>query len=164
MSTRKSGIVALLPLALALAACGGEAPDDSNVAVDGNVSAAEAANAEIETLPPSETSDSADGPAPAGAGSIPAQFHGRWGMVAADCEPGRPDAKGLITIDETSLRFYESRAVLKQQRPAIATSFAGLFAFTGEGMNWEKVETLTRAGETLKRADDEGSYTYQQCA
>ncbi len=55
-------------------------------------------------------------------------------------------------------------ATLKEQRPAIATSFAGLFAFTGEGQNWEKVMTFTRTGDTLKRAEESGTFTYRRCA
>ncbi len=85
-------------------------------------------------------------------------------MVPADCEPGRSDAKGLITIGEKTIRFYESTATLKEQRPAIATSFSGLFGFTGEGQTWQKVMTLTRTGSTLKRAEEEGNFTYKRCA
>ena len=39
----------------------------------------------------------------------------------------------------------------------------GLFGFTGEGQTWEKVMTFTRTGETLKRAEEDGSYTYKRC-
>ena len=84
-------------------------------------------------------------------------------MVAADCEPGRSDAKGLLVIGDKTLRFYESVGTLKEQRPAIATSFAGLFAFTGEGQSWQKVITFTRTGDTLKRAEKDGTFTYQRC-
>ncbi len=158
-----------LSLALLISACQQPA-DDSNIAIDNGVNAAEAANAEIETLPPSETS----APAPAngvgearvtpGAARVPLQYRGRWGMVAADCTSTRGDNKGLITIDEGTVKFYESVATLKEQRPAIATSFSGLYAFAGEGQTWEKVVTLTRTGSTLERADEEGSYTYTRCA
>jgi hypothetical protein len=167
-------ILGIAPLfALALAACDQQPADDSNITIDETVNAAEAANAEIETLPPSETAGPpANGavnavnpvPEPGAAVSIPAQYRGRWGMVAADCEPGRSDAKGLMVVEATRLSFYESRAKLLEQRPAIATSFSGLFAFTGEGQNWQKVQTFTRTGDTLKRADDEGSYTYTRCS
>ena len=51
--------------------------------------------------------------------------------------------------------------ILKEQRPAIATSFAGLFAFSGEGQNWEKVMTFTRTGDTLKRGRG-GGHLYLQ--
>jgi hypothetical protein len=185
MTIQNLGIAALL--AFGAAACSASDADDSNIAVDETVNAAEAANAEIEVLPPSEAGGNASLPAsetgtPNGNGAgnsvstpappplarpanvIPAQYHGRWGMNANDCDPRRSDAKGLITINGGTMRFYESVATLREQRPAIATSFSGLFGFTGEGMNWSKVQTLTRTGDTLKRADDEGTYTYRRCA
>ena len=157
--------------ALALTACSNQA-DDSNIAIDDGVNAAEAANADIETLPPSEgngvnTAPSTNATAPdAGTTTvIPAQYRGRWGMNRNDCDPKQADAaKGLVDIGDTSMKFYESRATLKEQRPAIATSFSGVFAFTGEGQEWTRVQTLTRTGNTLKRADDEGTYTYTRCA
>lgn len=152
-------------LALALAAC--QQNDPNNIAIDdGN-----GLNSDVETLPPDETvtetnSDNAAAPVPpdAASASIPAQYHGRWGMVAADCTSTKGDNKGLITIAGTTIKFYEATATLKEQRPAIATSFSGLFAFTGEGQNWEKVMTFTRTGDTLKRAEETGTFTYQRCA
>jgi hypothetical protein len=149
--------------ALALSACSNQA-DDSNIAVDNSVNAAEAANADIEVLPPSEGNGTA-APAPAAAPNvIPPQYRGRWGMNANDCDPAQDfAAKGLIDIGERTIKFYESRATLKAQKPAIATSFAGDFAFTGEGHEWTRTVTLTRTGDTLKRADDEGSYIYTKC-
>ena len=166
---------ALLPAALiafALTAC--RQQTDDNIAIDET----NTANAEIETLPPDETASNdaalneaddagSEQPSPPGtpeASLIPSQYRGRWGMVAADCEPGRSDAKGLLTIGEKTLNFYESVGTLKEQRPAIATSFAGLFAFTGEGQSWQKVITFTRTGDTLKRAEKDGTFTYQRCS
>lgn len=151
-------------LSLALVACQQGSPD--NIAID-NVAELN----DLTTLPPDDAADNgvvgndaaANAVAPA-ATQIPAQYRGRWGMVAADCTSTRGDAKGLIDVSEASIKFYESRATLKEQRPAIATSFAGLFGFTGEGQTWEKVVTFTRTGDTLKRADDEGSYDYKRCA
>ena len=95
---------------------------------------------------------------------IPAQYQGRWGMVPADCTSTHGDAKGLMTIGDTSIKFYESTATLTERRPAIATSFSGLFAFRGEGQAWEKVMTFTRTGNSLKRADKDGDFTYRRCA
>ena len=168
----KPAMVGSAALALALAACQPPA-NDSNIAIDNK---ATSATAEIEALPPSEQggapvefdsgSSSADGKnvaAPA-ASVIPAQYRGRWGLVAADCTSTRGDNKGLITIADKTIRFYESTATLKAQRPAIATSFSGEYGFTGEGQSWDKIVTLTRTGDTLQRADDEGRYTYQRCA
>ena len=176
MTQRNLPLPALL--ALALAACQQPA-NDSNIAIDNGINAAEVAEADIETLPPSETSgppaSNEAGPATIvneaeDSGSedpkqafFPAQYRGRWGMVAADCTSTRGDAKGLITIGDTTVKFYESLGSLKEQRPAIATSFAGLFAFTGEGQKGDKVMTFTRTGDTLKRADEEGSFTYKRC-
>ena len=163
-------------LALAIAAC--QQSDENNIAIDetNNFAAAE-----METLPPSEESGDpniinglneaddagSEQPSPPGtpeAGMIPDQYRGRWGMVAADCDRNRSDAKGAITIGEKSIIFYESRAMLKERRPAIATSFSGQFDFTGEGQTWQRVMTFTRTGNTLKRADEEGNYTYTRCA
>ena len=70
----------------------------------------------------------------------------------------------LKTIDGKTVKFYEAVATLKEQRPAIATSFAGQFDFTGEGQNWQKVMTFTRTGDALKRAEEEGTFTYKRCA
>jgi hypothetical protein len=95
--------------------------------------------------------------------TIPAQYRGRWGMVPADCDPGRSDNKGLLTIGDRTLRFYESLGTLKEQRPAIATSFSGLYDFEGEGETWEKVIVFTRDGNTLTRAEDGQRYTYTRC-
>lgn len=143
--------VALLPaalLAFAIAAC--QQDDPNNIAIDDTNGAMDNAVANSVTAEPTAT-------------TIPAGFHGRWGLVAADCTSTRGDAKGLITVADKTIRFYESTATLKEQQPAIATSFAGLYGFTGEGQTWQKVVTLTRTGDTLKRADDEGSYTYKRC-
>ena len=160
--------------ALALAACQQPA-DDSNIAINNEVTAAEAANAAVEALPPSEQAgdpniinglNEADDPGSEdpNVAFIPAQYRGRWGMVAADCTSTRGDAKGLITIADTTIKFYESIANLKERRPAIATSFSGLFGFTGEGQNWQKVMTFTRDDNTLTRAEQEGRFTYTRCA
>lgn len=157
--------------ALALVAC--QQQSDDNIAIDET----NTANAAIETLPPDETAGNeaalnkaddagSEQPSPPGtpeASMIPAEYRGRWGMNAADCDPSRSDNKGLITIGEKTIRFYESTATLKEQRPAIATSFAGLFTFTGEGQSWQKVMTFTRTGDTLKRAQEEGTFTYKRC-
>jgi len=167
--------IAAAVLALALAAC--QQNDPNNIAIDeGN-----SLNGDVETLPPDESSlnnmaggglNEADDagseqPSPPGtpeASMIPGEYRGRWGMVTADCDQSRSDAKGAITIGEKTIRFYEATATLKERRPAIATSFAGLFGFTGEGQNWEKVMTFTRTGNTLKRAEETGTFTYTRCA
>jgi hypothetical protein len=159
---------------LTAAACGGsEAVDDNaenaagldQVVAQANATA-EAVHNQADTTPPApgtnQTAPVLAQPTPGGV--IPASYQGRWGMVPADCTSTRGDAKGLMTIGDTSIRFYESTATLTEQRPAIATSFSGQFAFRGEGQSWEKVMTFTRTGDTLKRAEPEGSFTYKRCA
>ena len=148
---------------LALAAC--QQQDPNNIAIDeGN-----SLNAEIETLPPDEgneetaAANASNVTIPPDGAAIPAQFAGRWGMVPADCTSTRGDAKGLIDIGGQTIKFYEAVATLREQRPAPSESFSGLFAFTGEGQNWEKVMTFTRTGDRLKRADEAGTFTYTRC-
>jgi len=151
---------------LALLAC--QQADPNNIAIDEGSEP----NAQIETLPPDESASDVEAsgnlvvPAPpdAATAAIPAQYHGRWGMVPADCTSTRGDAKGLIVIDGRNIRFYEAVARLEEQRPAIATSFSGLFSFTGEGQQWQKVMTFTRTGDTLRRSEEAGSFTYERCA
>ena len=162
---KQSSVALPALLALALAACQQPA-GDGNIAVDNGTDLA--TSTDDNTAPSLNEADDAgsEQPSPPGtqeAGIIPDQYRGRWGINAADCDQSRSDTKGAITIGERSMIFYESRATLKERRPAIATSFSGLFAFTGEGQEWQKVVTLTRTGDTLRRADDEGNYTYRRC-
>ena len=169
----RTSLLCAAALAAALSACtvNNNAPADNT---DANAASTDPSG-DLTAPPPDVANPGNDGsdnsddgnmtnPPPATAASIPAQYQGRWGMVPADCDPSRADNKGLITIDGKTMKFYESRATLKEQRPAIATSFSGLFAYTGEGQEWTKVETLTRTGDKLKRANDEGSFDYTRCA
>lgn len=168
-------LLATIPIAFVLtaSACGGSEPVDDKaenaagldqVVAQANATA-EAVHENADETPPTPDGSSSEpiSPSPTPGAIIPAQYQGRWGMVPADCTSTRGDAKGLMTIGDTSIRFFESTATLTEQRPAIATSFAGLFAFRGEGQSWEKVMTFTRTGDTLKRADQEGSFTYNKC-
>jgi hypothetical protein len=168
-------LLGLIPLAFVLsaAACGKsepvaeEAENAANLEVvvaEANA-AAEAVHEQADETPPAPGTNQTEpiAPSPTPGDIIPAHYQGRWGMVPADCTTTRGDAKGLITIGDTRIKFYESTATLTERRPAIATSFSGLFAFRGEGQSWEKVMTFTRTGDTLKRADQDGSFTYRKC-
>ena len=166
---------ALLPaalLAFALVAC--QQQSDDNIAIDET----NTANADIETLPPGEIIETNEGAAPGNESvneaeddsenspptiAIPAHYRGRWGRTPADCTAARGFGEGLMTVGANSIQFYESTASLQEQRPAIATSFSGVFSFTGEGETWERVITLTRTGDTLKRAQADGTFTYRRC-
>lgn len=109
-----------MPVLLAVAACDSGTSDD----------AAAPATEPAETTPLAIAA-----PAPTG---IPAAIQGRWGLAAADCEPGRGDATGVLTIDASTLRFYESVGTLDEIEQASESSIRADFDFTGEGMTWER--------------------------
>ena len=174
MTQLKFGSAALI--ALALAACQRPA-DDSNIAIDNGVNAA---NVEVETLPPNDSSAAAQGtPAatPMNEASpaklptqIPAQFHGRWGINRADCTSTRGDDKGLLTINDARLTFYESGGTLDKVIGATASSFDASYGFSGEGQSWDRVERLTRTNDKLRRRTDAAAgqeppvdLTYTRC-
>jgi len=100
---------------------------------------------------------------------IPTGMHGRWGLVPGDCTSTRGDNKGLITVDGSTIKFYESRATLQEVKEASDTRLVGSFAFTGEGQEWtvDEVLELTADG-TLTRSEQgedamAGTLTYSLC-
>lgn len=103
--------------------------------------------------------------APAPDGPIPEAFHGRWGLVPEDCTSTRGDAKGLLTVSGDSLRFYESRATLAHLIGSWPEKLEAEFAFSGEGQEWSKTETLalTASSNTLVRTEDGVEYRYRRC-
>lgn len=100
--------------------------------------------------------------------NIPEQFRGRWGLNAADCRGGAA-AKGLLTIDDSRLIFYESRGVLERIDNWIpANRFTANYGFRGEGQEWERIVTLERTGTRLRRIETGGEegpvdLTYGAC-
>jgi outer membrane lipoprotein-sorting protein len=155
-------------LALALAGCQ-QASD--NIAIDES----NTANADIETLPPDETvtnvenevgNNSAEAQLPTTL-LIPAAFRGRWGMSPADCTSTKGDAKGLIVIDPTSIKFFESKGTLTKVTLNAPENFTGTFAFTGEGQSWTNSQNLklTGSSNTLIRSETDvsQSYSYNRC-
>jgi hypothetical protein len=149
-------------LVLALAAC--QQPNDDNIAIDDTNSL----NAEIETLPPDEGNEETAAANEVGTPLlIPAAFHGRWGMTPADCTSTRGDAKGLITVGDKSIQFFESRGTLTEVALNAPENFTGTFAFTGEGQSWTNSQNLklTGSSNTLVRGETDVSqtYTYKRC-
>lgn len=108
-----------------------------------------------------ETSASAAGPA----AGIPAALHGRWGLGPGDCTSTRGDAKGLLIVGPAELRFYESRAIPAPGVQTSPDSISGNFAFTGEGQEWVKYETLElRDGKLIRtERDPVASFSYVRC-
>ena len=99
------------------------------------------------------------------ASAIPTALHGRWGLTPADCTSNRGDAKGLLTISATELRFYESVAVPAADIEITADSFAGTFTFTGEGQSWSKFQRLGLRDDKLIRTERDpiASFRYVRC-
>jgi hypothetical protein len=163
-------------LLLALAACGGgsEGANTADEEAAGQPTVQQAVpenltddprNEAIPLDPPLPSTSSAAS-TPASLSAFPASFRGRWGLVAADCTPGRADAKGLMEVGPTTLRFYESRATataLTQPRPARVEA---RLAFTGEGQEWTRMNALTLVNDnTLVREerDPATSLRYARC-
>src|SRR3954463_6098102 len=108
--------------------------------------------------------------APAGGTSapsvaIPAALQGRWGLTPGDCTSTLGDAKGLLIVNASELRFYESRAVPARDIQADEDSISGNFDFTGEGQTWSKFESIKLQGRDLVRTETNptASFTYAKC-
>ncbi|MBR9838930.1 MAG: hypothetical protein GYB50_13695 [Rhodobacteraceae bacterium] len=79
-------------------------------------------------------------------------MYGRWGLVPNDCDPTRDDAKGLMEVSVAALTFYESRGLLEEIKEASPTRLDAGFAFSGEGMTWQR-------HMVLELDEDEGTLT-----
>jgi len=135
---------------LALAACERATPDEQPA-----TDPAPAAPQVTTTAGEPNRAPGLDPPAAAGDDAIPAAMQGRWGLVPADCEPGRADAKGLLIVAPRRLEFYESAATLTDINEAAPGNVRAAFAFTGEGMSWQRDMTLAveQGGEVLVRRE-----------
>ena len=118
-----------------------------------------AAPAEAQTQANGSTADTG------AADAIPAALHGRWGLTPGDCTSTRGDAKGLLIVSASSMKFYESRAVPASDAQANRDSITGNFAFTGEGQTWTRFQSLELKGQELVRTESNpvASYTYARC-
>ena len=155
----------LLVTALALAGCGRPDPvaqnQDASSALPDPVSGATASP----TGGPPSNSLSAAPVSSTPASLIPVALHGRWGLTPADCTSTKGDAKGLLAIGPDELRFYESRAGPSPGIQTSPNSVSGNFAFTGEGQEWTKYQTLQVEGSKLVRTERDplASFTYARC-
>jgi hypothetical protein len=96
---------------------------------------------------------------------IPASLRGRWALTPDDCTSTRGDAKGLLVISDTDLKFYESRAVPASDIEIQSDGMSGSFVFVGEGQTWTKFEALKLQGRNLIRTETNptASFTYAKC-
>ena len=149
-------IVALL---VPLAAC-----DPPNTADEQNEAAAAIAAAPraARGLPESKPSD-----VPVLAGHFPPAMLGRWGLVSADCDVSRGDAKGLLTIGPDTLKFYESTGTIAKLDAPSSYKVTAKLSFNGEGQTWQRVTTLelVMADTHLVRSEvnPTESYRYEKC-
>lgn len=93
------------------------------------------------------------------AAGFPQAMRGRWGLVPADCDRGRADAKGLMVVAADSLTFYESRGTIASVQARTADRIEADIAYSGEGMTWEHHEALrlTEEGRLERVATGEGA-------
>ncbi|GGD88433.1 hypothetical protein GCM10011515_05140 [Tsuneonella deserti] len=159
-------LLAALPLALSACQQSPESSDEVPAAVETLPAEPDGGIGTTPADPPSETSTAAG---EASAKTIPPALQGRWGMVPADCTSTRGDAKGLLTITDTTLKFYESVGKLGSLESRSDNAIRAQFAFTGEGMNWTRDVELSAAGDKLirtERGGDQpgGPFTYTRCA
>ena len=82
-----------------------------------------------------------------------------------DCTSTKGDAKGLLVVSASDLKFYESRAVPTQTAQSGTDSISGDFNYTGEGQTWTKFESLKARGDMLVRTESNptASFTYARC-
>lgn len=128
----------------ALAACSRETSEAPAVAESGVTAPNTVAPA---TTPASQPADGGTG--------IPAAAYGRWALVPADCTSTAGDAKGLLVIDASGLKFYEARAKLGNVKERDASRIRASFAFSGEGQEWtqEVLLDVQAGGSKLIRRD-----------
>ena len=155
--------------ALVLAGCSPNS-DPAPVETDAPASAEPLPESAVARSSPVATG-SADSPAAVAEKSIPVALRGSWGMVPADCTSTRGDAKGLITIGATSIRYYESVAKLTKVSERSETALRASYAFSGEGMDWQRELTLKLqdGGKVLIKQEfgsdvPPGPYRYTHCS
>jgi len=115
--------------------------------------------------PPANAAANSSRAAPSPTVAIPTALRGRWGLSPRDCTSTLGDAKGLLIVGADELRFYESRAVPSPGIETSRDSVSGNFAFTGEGQEWEKYETLAiQQGKLIRTERDPlTGFSYVRC-
>jgi len=141
-STATFCALAVSGAALALAACSKE-PEDQPTPVAETTTAAPVATASPSPVASEDPK------------AIPSAIHGRWALVDADCTTTMGDAKGLLLIDGTTLKFYESRAKIGKITTRDDRRLRAAFAFSGEGQEWsqEVLLEVSEDGKKLVRRD-----------
>lgn len=150
-------------LMLAVVGCGGRDPVANEANNTAGLPAIDDAVPDASGAPPEDSPPASTSPTPAK--TIPPSLRGRWGLTPMDCTSTRGDAKGLLVVGPSDLKFYESRAVPAQNAQTGMDSISGDFTFTGEGQTWTKFEALELKGQELVRTESNpmASFTYARC-
>jgi hypothetical protein len=153
-------------LITALAACGGT--DEADDAPLNQPRPAEA-NASLEAAP-AVVAPEGNVAVPEGdrATVIPAALQGRWALVPGDCTTNWGDAKGLLTVTDSELRFYESHGKVGKVIERAPNRITADFDFQGEGEEWQRRMMLEADGKELVRSESgEGAaaepFRYRRC-
>lgn len=148
---RLAGLALASLCVLATAACSRH-DEEANAGAAPDRVAASSAPADDAAPPPAEPA--AAQAADKRARTIPTSLQGRWGLVPRDCTSTHGDAKGLLEIGPDRLRFYESVGKLGEVTEAREGHMRASYAFTGEGMSWQReIDLKTGDGKTLIRQD-----------
>lgn len=180
-------LLATLPLALALAACGSPADEDKLTpeSIEASQSAPEkpeialSNNPEPEPAPApepqanelenalAEGDNAVEGeqPLPPGSAPIPAAFHGRWGQTVEDCIDPRRDGSEAIVVSANRLDLPDASGQLFQTLGNYPERFVGMFAYNGDSGRWSQKEELSLTGSSnvLVRDADGERFRYRRC-
>ncbi len=136
-------------VAVLLASCG--SPDNSAEATAGTTSAVVAADAPVDIA----------------IAQFPKSYFGRWGLSQGDCAMGTTVATGLISVQGSLVKFYESVATMRDGKRESLTSMSAHFDVAGEGQEWEAHTRyrLSNDRQQLTREDlaTGEKYVYDRC-
>ncbi len=123
--------VSLLAAPLVLAACSDPVPEPTGAATPSLAPMVSESEAFAPPVAPGASEAAATMTFPAG-------MRGAWGVNTADCDPKRGDNKGMMTVGEKSVKFYESVAELGTVRDSGDNALRATFDYEGEGMAWQR--------------------------
>jgi hypothetical protein len=151
--------------ALALAACssqesGSNSSDKSGGAVTGGGS--DQPTPSNLTLDPQNSIEPVTLPSPKAVTSIPAAFHGRWGMVVSDCVGA---GKGLMTVSGSGIRIGGDRTTLASLAAIGPDTLTAELAYPGQNARRANRLTLLDDGKTLVRQEQQAAsiFRYSRC-
>lgn len=99
--------------------------------------------------------------------ALPPAFDGRWGITKADCDYNKLSRTGLLTIDSSTLNFYQSKANVMEIDRHSPYDVTVRLRIKGPGQGWSRVTEfkLDAAGTQLVRIARSPAriYRYRRC-